>query len=97
MFKKSNDNFMILFAGVLGMFLVGGLLTTLLPAITEGSWRKAVKGHKDYTPAQRRKIEADLVSGELFGVVSTSAGDMFLGALVPGRFERIGQAEVGHN
>jgi DEAD/DEAH box helicase domain-containing protein len=26
-----------------------------------------------YTPAQRRKIEADLVSGELLGVVSTSA------------------------
>ena len=26
-----------------------------------------------YTPAQRRKVEADLVSGELLGVVSTSA------------------------
>jgi cytochrome c oxidase cbb3-type subunit II len=52
--KKTDHNAMYLFAGVLGMFLIGGAMTTIVPALTEKSWRKQTKGTRPYTAAQKR-------------------------------------------
>lgn len=53
-FHKTEKNAGLFFAVATLFFMVGGLLTTVLPAIIEHSWTKPVAGTKPYTEAEAR-------------------------------------------
>lgn len=57
MFHKSETNAGLLFVIATAFFFIGGLLTTVLPAVTETSWNKPVPGIKPYTEAELRGKE----------------------------------------
>lgn len=44
MLEKLNVSAPTVFAGALTFFLIGGLMTTAVPAITETSWLRPVSG-----------------------------------------------------
>ncbi len=54
---RTNVSALALFLMALLFFLVGGLLTTLVPALTEEAWSKPVPGLTALTPEQRRGRE----------------------------------------
>jgi cytochrome c oxidase cbb3-type subunit 2 len=54
MFAKTEKHAGLFFVVALAFFMIGGLLTTLLPAIIEKSWSKPVEGGVPYTEAQLR-------------------------------------------
>lgn len=54
MFRRLDKSVGLLLAGILGFFLVGALLTTVLPALIEKSWATPVPGHAAFTDQQER-------------------------------------------
>ena len=54
MFKSSEKNTGIFFILATAFFMVGGLLTTLLPAVIEKSWAMPTEGTQPYTEQQLR-------------------------------------------
>ncbi len=54
MFGKFDKNALMLFTGALTFFLIGGLMTTVLPWITEKSWGNPVAGLKEYSDQELR-------------------------------------------
>ncbi len=54
MLAKTERNTALFFLIATGFFLVGGLLTTVLPAVIERSWRTPVSSLQPYTDAQAR-------------------------------------------
>ncbi|HVO20532.1 MAG TPA: cbb3-type cytochrome c oxidase subunit II [Anaeromyxobacter sp.] len=54
MFRTSEKNTGIFFILATAFFLVGGLLTTLLPAVIEKSWSTPTEGQQPYTEQQLR-------------------------------------------
>ena len=54
MSKNPDSNAMILLSGALGLFLIGGVLTTAVPALIEKSWRTPVRHAVKYTAQQKR-------------------------------------------
>jgi cytochrome c oxidase cbb3-type subunit 2 len=54
MIQRTQHSAVALFAGVLLFFLVGGLLTTVVPAVAEASWRTPVSGAREPSAAESR-------------------------------------------
>jgi cytochrome c oxidase cbb3-type subunit 2 len=54
MFKSTEKNTGSFIVYALGFFLVGGLLTTALPAIIEKSWTTPTETTRPYTPSEAR-------------------------------------------
>jgi cytochrome c oxidase cbb3-type subunit 2 len=54
MLKKTERNAGLFFAVATAFFMVGGLLTTALPALIEKSWSKPVAGLAPFTEAELR-------------------------------------------
>ena len=52
MLAKTERNAGLFFIVATAFFMVGGLLTTALPAIIERSWTKPVDGQKPYTASE---------------------------------------------
>ena len=52
MLAKTENNAGLFFVVATAFFMVGGLLTTVLPAVIEKSWRTPVEGEQPYTVAQ---------------------------------------------
>ncbi len=54
MLTKTERNAGIFFAIATGFFMVGGILTTVLPAVIEKSWAKPPEGQRPYTASELR-------------------------------------------
>ena len=54
MLKKMDTSASALFIGALVFFLIGGLLTTVLPWLSEKSWAQPTADLKDYTESEQR-------------------------------------------
>ena len=54
MLQKTERNAGLFFVIATGFFMVGGLLTTALPAVIERSWSKPTAAYQPYTAAEER-------------------------------------------
>ena len=57
LFQTLDKSAFVLFCGALLFFLIGGLLTTLFPLLSEESWSEPVAGLREYTEQELRGRE----------------------------------------